>query len=102
MLLYARYLAAEGQVSTDSRQPQPGTLFFALNGPQFRGVGLPLPQALLVGPEMAAAAAAFPQAQHLGTKAEAAGWLRQHPVRGQQVLVKGSRGLALEMLVELL
>jgi UDP-N-acetylmuramoyl-tripeptide--D-alanyl-D-alanine ligase len=35
--LYAHYLAAQGQVSTDSRQPQPGTLFFALNGPSFRG-----------------------------------------------------------------
>ena len=35
--LYAQYLAAQGQVSTDSRQPQPGTLFFALNGPSFRG-----------------------------------------------------------------
>ncbi|MGI4862510.1 MAG: UDP-N-acetylmuramoyl-tripeptide--D-alanyl-D-alanine ligase [Janthinobacterium lividum] len=35
--LYARYLAAQGQVSTDSRQPQLGTLFFALNGPSFRG-----------------------------------------------------------------
>ena len=35
--LYTRYLAAQGQVSTDSRQPQPGTLFFALNGPSFRG-----------------------------------------------------------------
>ncbi len=28
--------------------------------------------------------------------------LHQHPVRGQQVLVKGSRGMALETLVELL
>jgi UDP-N-acetylmuramoyl-tripeptide--D-alanyl-D-alanine ligase len=37
MSLYAHYLAAQGQVSTDSRQPQPGTLFFALNGPSFRG-----------------------------------------------------------------
>jgi UDP-N-acetylmuramoyl-tripeptide--D-alanyl-D-alanine ligase len=37
MTLYDRYLAAQGQVSTDSRQPQPGTLFFALNGPSFRG-----------------------------------------------------------------
>ena len=35
--LYTQYLAAGGQVSTDSRQPQPGTLFFALNGPSFRG-----------------------------------------------------------------
>ncbi|GAB3637460.1 UDP-N-acetylmuramoyl-tripeptide--D-alanyl-D-alanine ligase [Hymenobacter arcticus] len=37
MSLYDHYLAAHGQVSTDSRQPQPGTLFFALNGPSFRG-----------------------------------------------------------------
>ena len=37
MPLYDHYLAAQGQVSTDSRQPQPGTLFFALNGPSFRG-----------------------------------------------------------------
>ncbi len=37
MFLYDHYLAAQGQVSTDSRQPQPGTLFFALNGPSFRG-----------------------------------------------------------------
>jgi UDP-N-acetylmuramoyl-tripeptide--D-alanyl-D-alanine ligase len=37
MKLYDQYLAAQGQVSTDSRQPQPGTLFFALNGPSFRG-----------------------------------------------------------------
>ena len=37
MFLYDHYLACQGQVSTDSRQPQPGTLFFALNGPSFRG-----------------------------------------------------------------
>ena len=44
MSLYAHYLAAQGQVSTDSRQPQPGTLFFALNGPSFRGADFaPLP-----------------------------------------------------------
>jgi len=64
--------------------------------------GLPLPQAPLIGPEMAAVVAAFPQAQHVGTKAEAADWLRRHPGRGQRVLVKGSRGLALKTLVELL
>ena len=63
---------------------------------------LRLPQALLIGPEMAAAAAEAPAAQHFATKAEAAEWLRAHPVRGQQVLVKGSRGMALETLVEML
>ena len=63
---------------------------------------LPLPQALLIGAEMAGAAAAAPAAHYFSTKAEAAEWLRQHPVRNQQVLVKGSRGMALETLVELL
>ncbi|OGX87496.1 UDP-N-acetylmuramoyl-tripeptide--D-alanyl-D-alanine ligase [Hymenobacter lapidarius] len=62
---------------------------------------LQLPAVLLIGPEMAQAAAAA-QVQHFTTKAEAADWLLQHPVRGQQVLVKGSRGMALETLVELL
>ncbi|MCI1187764.1 UDP-N-acetylmuramoyl-tripeptide--D-alanyl-D-alanine ligase [Hymenobacter sp. DH14] len=63
---------------------------------------LPLPQVLLIGPEMAGAAALAPAAQHFATKAEAAEWLRQNPVRGRQILVKGSRGMALETLVELL
>jgi UDP-N-acetylmuramoyl-tripeptide--D-alanyl-D-alanine ligase len=48
MLLYSQFLAAQGQVSTDSRQPQPGTLFFALNGPSFRGAAF-APQALAKG-----------------------------------------------------
>jgi len=63
---------------------------------------LPLTQVLLIGPEMAGAAQAAQHIQHFSTKAEAAEWLRQHPVRSQQVLVKGSRGMALETLVELL
>ncbi|MBF9221961.1 UDP-N-acetylmuramoyl-tripeptide--D-alanyl-D-alanine ligase [Hymenobacter ruricola] len=46
--LYSHYLAAGGLVSTDSRQPQPGTLFFALNGPSFRGAAF-APQALAQG-----------------------------------------------------
>ncbi|WP_310392837.1 UDP-N-acetylmuramoyl-tripeptide--D-alanyl-D-alanine ligase [Hymenobacter sp.] len=61
---------------------------------------LRLPAALLIGPEMGVAAPASAIFQHFATKAEAADWLRQHPVRGQQVLVKGSRGMALETLVE--
>jgi len=48
MTLYDHYLAAQGQVSTDSRQPQPGTLFFALNGPSFRGAAF-APGALAKG-----------------------------------------------------
>ena len=63
---------------------------------------LQLPQVLLIGPEMARAATVAGYFQHFLTKAEAAEWLRANPVRGQQVLVKGSRGMALETLVELL
>ena len=63
---------------------------------------LQLPNVLLIGSQMALAAAEAGTAQHFATKAEAAEWLRQHPIRGQQVLVKGSRGMALETLVDLL
>ncbi|MCC3153267.1 UDP-N-acetylmuramoyl-tripeptide--D-alanyl-D-alanine ligase [Hymenobacter sp. BT770] len=63
---------------------------------------LNLPAVLLIGPEMSAAATVAAQTQHFANKADAAEWLKQHPVRGQQVLVKGSRGMALETLVELL
>lgn len=64
--------------------------------------GLQLPEVVLVGPEMQQAAATAGPAQHFATKAEAAEWLRQHPIRNRQVLIKGSRGMALETLVELL
>ena len=63
---------------------------------------LGLPQVLLIGSEMAGAAAVAGSARHFATKVEAADWLRANPVRNQQVLVKGSRGMALETLVELL
>ncbi|UOQ97690.1 UDP-N-acetylmuramoyl-tripeptide--D-alanyl-D-alanine ligase [Hymenobacter sp. 5317J-9] len=64
--------------------------------------GLPIEQVLLIGEQMQHAHAASPQAHYFPTKAEAADWLRQHPMRQQLVLVKGSRGMALETLVELL
>ncbi len=62
---------------------------------------LPGVAGVLVGPEMRPAAAAS-QARHFDTKREAAQWLAQHPPQNQQILVKGSRGMALETLVELL
>lgn len=59
-------------------------------------------EVLLVGPEMRAAAAANPAARHFGAKPEAAAWLAAHPPRGRRILLKGSRGIGLETLVELL
>jgi UDP-N-acetylmuramoyl-tripeptide--D-alanyl-D-alanine ligase len=64
--------------------------------------GLPIDLVLLIGSEMRQAHAANINTHYFATKAEAADWLRQHPIRGQLVLVKGSRGMALETLVELL
>ena len=61
---------------------------------------LQLNQALLVGPLLQAAAAAHPAAHHFPTKAAAAAWLAQHPLAGQLVLLKGSRGMGLETLLE--
>ena len=60
---------------------------------------LPLDTVLLIGPEMAAAAGAAARFQHFATKNEAADWLAAHPLTGQAVLLKGSRGMALETLV---
>ena len=64
--------------------------------------GLRLHEVLLVGPLLAEAAAAYPAARHFATKAAAAAWLTTHPLAGQLVLLKGSRGMGLETLVELL
>ena len=63
---------------------------------------LKLSQVLLIGSEMAGAASEAPAAHHFPTKAEATDWLRRNPVSNGLVLVKGSRGMALETLVELL
>lgn len=63
---------------------------------------LKLTQVLLVGPLMQAAAAAYPPAQHVPTKADASEWLARHPLAGQLVLLKGSRGMGLETLVEVI
>ena len=60
--------------------------------------------AVLIGPKMGSAwNMADPNTtQHFASKAAAAAWLQQHPLQGRQILLKGSRGMALETLVELL
>ena len=63
---------------------------------------LNLPAVLLIGPEMSEAAGLAAHIQHFATKAAAATWLTENPLRNRQVLIKGSRGMALETLVELL
>ncbi|GAB2963744.1 UDP-N-acetylmuramoyl-tripeptide--D-alanyl-D-alanine ligase [Hymenobacter coalescens] len=57
-------------------------------------------EVLLVGPEMQRAQR--PGFRHFATKAQAAAWLREHPLQERLVLVKGSRGMGLETLMELL
>ncbi|WP_303310044.1 UDP-N-acetylmuramoyl-tripeptide--D-alanyl-D-alanine ligase [Hymenobacter sp. BT730] len=56
---------------------------------------------VLCGPEMAAARSR-PEFLHFSSKAEATAWLREQSVQDQQILIKGSRGMGLETLVELL
>jgi UDP-N-acetylmuramoyl-tripeptide--D-alanyl-D-alanine ligase len=57
---------------------------------------------VLIGPEMAAAVTELPHAHHFVTKADAAAWLTAHPPRNRRILLKGSRGIGLETLLELL
>ncbi|NVO83492.1 UDP-N-acetylmuramoyl-tripeptide--D-alanyl-D-alanine ligase [Hymenobacter terrestris] len=64
--------------------------------------GLPFGTVILIGPELAQAAALDSSMLHFATKPEAAAWLRANPLANRQVLVKGSRGMGLETLVELL
>lgn len=57
---------------------------------------------LLCGKAMQAAAAASAAFLHFETKLALQQWLQEHPVSESYVLVKGSRGMGLETLVEVL
>jgi UDP-N-acetylmuramoyl-tripeptide--D-alanyl-D-alanine ligase len=61
---------------------------------------LPLGKVVLIGPHMQHATTQ-PSFLHFATKPDAAAWLRNHPLHGQQILIKGSRGMGLESLLEL-
>ncbi|MBT9393247.1 UDP-N-acetylmuramoyl-tripeptide--D-alanyl-D-alanine ligase [Hymenobacter sp. NST-14] len=65
-------------------------------------LGLPFSQVLLIGTDMRHAADLDSSLLYFPAKAEAANWLREHPLRNCQVLIKGSRGMGLETLLELL
>ncbi|UPL48682.1 UDP-N-acetylmuramoyl-tripeptide--D-alanyl-D-alanine ligase [Hymenobacter sublimis] len=62
--------------------------------------GLPFGTVVLIGQDMRHASTE-PAFLHFATKPEAAAWLQAHPQRGRQLLIKGSRGMGLETLVEL-
>lgn len=55
---------------------------------------------VLVGAEMQAAASTCPKAVYFSTRDEAEAWLSGHRPEGYLILVKGSRGIRLETLVE--
>ncbi|MBF9251713.1 UDP-N-acetylmuramoyl-tripeptide--D-alanyl-D-alanine ligase [Pontibacter sp. 172403-2] len=57
---------------------------------------------LLCGKDMQYAAAVNDAFLYFATKPELAKWLQEHPVQESYVLVKGSRGMGLETVVELL
>ncbi|MBC8082880.1 MAG: UDP-N-acetylmuramoyl-tripeptide--D-alanyl-D-alanine ligase, partial [Hymenobacter sp.] len=59
---------------------------------------------VLIGPEMARAYTACDggNSHHFATKPEAAAWLQTQGLQGRQILIKGSRGMGLETLLELI
>jgi UDP-N-acetylmuramoyl-tripeptide--D-alanyl-D-alanine ligase len=57
-------------------------------------------QVLLCGREMEAAAQDHPAFHYFPDKAALQAWLAAHPITGAQVLIKGSRGMGLETVVE--
>jgi UDP-N-acetylmuramoyl-tripeptide--D-alanyl-D-alanine ligase len=59
-------------------------------------------QVLLCGPEMEHAAAHASAAWHFDTKAELQQWLQANPVQNSLILIKGSRGMSLETLLDTL
>ena len=56
---------------------------------------------VLIGTDMAFAAAVDSSFHYFATKPEAAAWLQQQALQGRQILIKGSRGMGLESLLEL-
>ena len=62
----------------------------------------PFDTVLLCGKDMRYAAAAKTGFHHFETKQELQQWLQEHPVTESAVLVKGSRGMGLETLLEVL
>ncbi|QCR23748.1 UDP-N-acetylmuramoyl-tripeptide--D-alanyl-D-alanine ligase [Pontibacter sp. SGAir0037] len=61
----------------------------------------PFDTVLLCGKDMRYAATAKETFLHFETKADLQQWLQEHPVSESYILIKGSRGMGLETLVEL-
>jgi len=57
-------------------------------------------QVILCGKEMMAAAEKYPEFTYFENKAALQNWLRENPIQNAQILVKGSRGMGLESLLE--
>ncbi|MFT2009115.1 UDP-N-acetylmuramoyl-tripeptide--D-alanyl-D-alanine ligase [Pontibacter sp. 13R65] len=60
----------------------------------------PFDEVLLCGKDMQYAAQASAQFHHFSTKPELEQWLQEHPISESYVLIKGSRGMGLETLLE--
>ena len=63
--------------------------------------GLPLGTVVLIGADMARAADVSPAFHYFATKPAAAAWLQRQNLQDRQILIKGSRGMGLETLLEL-
>lgn len=59
-------------------------------------------QVMLCGQQMQAAAEQHPHFHYFPDKAALQAWLATHPIAGAHILIKGSRGMGLESLVEVM
>jgi UDP-N-acetylmuramoyl-tripeptide--D-alanyl-D-alanine ligase len=59
-------------------------------------------KAILCGEEMAVAASQHPELIYFPGKTELQNWLKQIPIQDSHILIKGSRGMGLESLLEVL
>ena len=59
-------------------------------------------QVILCGKEMQVAAKEHPEFTFFENKTDLQNWLRENPIQNAQILVKGSRGMGLESLLEVL
>jgi len=64
--------------------------------------GLNFDEVILCGQEMQAAAQPYPQFKYFETKTALTDWLQQHPLQDTHLLIKGSRGMGLESLLEVI
>lgn len=82
------------ELGTESDAEHSALVAFLADAPQLKAV--------FIGPAFYAVKQAHPSHRFFQTFEQAASWLGQHPLPPQHILIKGSRGMALERLLDVL